>query len=100
MRRISAISIILLLIFRLQGQTPVGTWSDHLTYTTANCVAVGANEVFASTGSSIIVYNKSFAEIKKISRIDGLTETSISTIAWSEDNKTLIIAYKAPISTC
>ncbi len=93
MRRISVISIILLLMLRLQGQTPVGTWSDHLTYNTANCVGVGTNEIFASTGSSIIVYNKSFAELKKISRIDGLTETSISTIAWSEENKTLIIGY-------
>jgi Tfp pilus assembly protein FimT len=77
----------------LQGQTPVGSWSDHLVYNTADCVAVGADEVFASTGSSIIIYNKVFAELKKMSRIDGLTETGISTITWSEENKTLIIAY-------
>jgi hypothetical protein len=31
--------------------------------------------------------------LKKMSRINGLTETGISTIAWSEENKTLIIAY-------
>ena len=54
MRRISAISVLLLLFFQLQGQTPVGSWSDHLTYNTANCVAVGSDEVYASTGSSII----------------------------------------------
>ena len=30
-----------------------------------------------------------------MSRIDGLTETGISTIAWSEENKTLIIAYSS-----
>jgi sugar lactone lactonase YvrE len=77
----------------LQGQTPVGSWSDHLVYNTADCVAAGTDEVFASTGSSIIIYNKVFAELKKMSRIDGLTETGISTITWSEENKTLIIAY-------
>ena len=54
---------------------------------------LATDEVFASTGSSIIVYNKEFAELKKMSRINGLTETGISTIAWSEENKTLIIAY-------
>jgi len=75
------------------GQTPVGTWSDHLTYNTAKSVAVGAEEVYASTGTSIIVYNKEFAELKKMSRINGLTETGINTIGWSEENKTLIIAY-------
>jgi Tfp pilus assembly protein FimT len=69
----------------LQGQTPVGSWSDHLVYNTTDCVAVGADEV--------IIYDKVFAELKKMSRIDGLTETGISTITWSEENKTLIIAY-------
>lgn len=87
------IIILLLLILHLQGQTPVGSWSDHLTYNTAKSIAVGSEQVFASTGSSIIVYNKEFAELKKMSTINGLTETGINTIAWSEENKTLIIAY-------
>ena len=77
----------------LQGQTPVGSWSDYLVYNSTDCVTVGTDEVFASTGSSIIIYNKQFAELKKMSRIDGLTETGISTITWSEENKTLIIGY-------
>ena len=93
MRRITSITLLFLLFLHLQGQTPVGSWSDHLIYNTAICVTVGTEEVYASTGSSILVYNKSFAELKKMSRINGLTETGISTIAWSEENKTLIIAY-------
>ncbi|MCX6255673.1 MAG: hypothetical protein NTV31_14535 [Bacteroidia bacterium] len=93
MRRILTIPILLFLYLNLQGQTPVGSWSDHLTYNTTKSVAIGAEEVYASTGSSIIVYNKEFAELKKMSRINGLTETGISTIAWSEENKLLIIAY-------
>jgi hypothetical protein len=77
----------------LIGQTTIGSWSDHLVYNTADCIAVGAEEVFASTGSSLLIYNKKFDELKKMSRINGLTETGISTISWSEENKTLIIAY-------
>jgi hypothetical protein len=89
------LSILLLTLIStiLQGQTPVGTWSDHLIYNSANCVAVGNENVFASTGSSIIIYNRGFAELRKMTRIDGLTESGISTISWSEENKTLIIAY-------
>ena len=79
----------------MHGQTPVGTWSDHLIYNTAKNIAVGTEQVFASTGSSILEYNKEYAELKKMSRINGLTETGISTIGWSEDNKTLIIAYSS-----
>ena len=93
MRRVTGISVLLFLFILTQGQTPVGSWSDHLIYNTANSVAVGNENVYASNGSSIIVYNKEFAELKKMSRINGLTETGISTIAWSEENKTLVIAY-------
>jgi len=92
MRRLLSIA---LLVFPLclQGQTPIGSWSDHLVYSTAKNVAAGSKEVYASTGSSIMVYNKEFAELRKMSKINGLTETGISTIAWSEDFNTLIIAY-------
>jgi Tfp pilus assembly protein FimT len=93
MRKILSILVLMLMSLTLHGQSPVGSWSDHLVYNTADCIAVGATEVYASTGSSIIIYNKGFAELKKMSRINGLTETGISTISWSEENKTLIIAY-------
>ena len=95
MIRVSAISIFFFLFLHLKGQTPVGSWSDHLIYNTAKCIAVGKEEVYASTGSSIIVYNKEFAELRKMSRISGLTETGISIIAWSEENNSLIIAYNS-----
>ncbi len=77
MRRISIIQILLLLYLYSTGQTPVGSWSDHLVYNTANCLAIGIKQVYASTGSSIIAYNKEFAELKKMSPITGLTETGI-----------------------
>ena len=75
------------------GQTPVGSWSDHLSYNTARNIAVGTKEVFVSTGSSVIVYNKEYAELKKMSTINGLTETGISSIGWSEENEALVIGY-------
>jgi len=42
------LSIVLLLISMiLHGQTPVGSWSDHLAYNTTDCVAVSTDQVFA-----------------------------------------------------
>lgn len=93
MRKNLAISLLFLTSALINGQTPIGSWSDHLVYNTADCITVGAEEVFASTGSSLLIYNKGFDELKKMSRINGLTETGISTISWSEEYKTLIIAY-------
>jgi hypothetical protein len=93
MRRSLTIAVIALFSLFTLAQTPVGEWTDHLIYNSACCVASGSKEVFASTGSSVIVYNKQFAELRKLSKVTGLSGTGISTIAWSEENITLIIAY-------
>lgn len=95
MRIFIVILLSLMPLILIRGQVPVGTWSDHLSYNTSNSIAVGNNEVFSSTGSSILVFDKSMAELRKLTRINGLTETGINAIAWSQDYKTLIIGYKS-----
>jgi hypothetical protein len=89
------IAIIVTLTYSLSGQNPVGTWADHLSYYIAKSIAIGQDEVYASTGSSILAFNKTFKELKKISRVQGLSETSITTIAWSNEKNSLIIAYSS-----
>jgi hypothetical protein len=83
------------LTLSLSGQKPVGTWSDHLTSFSVRNIAIGQGKIFASTGSSILVYDKGFQELKKITRAQGLSETTISNIAWSAENNLLIIAYSS-----
>jgi hypothetical protein len=95
MKRLFILDCLLFIFLYCTGQTPVGTWSDHLTYNTAKSLAVGSKDVYASTGSSIMVFNREFNELRKLSRINGLTETGISTIAWSEENEALIIGYSS-----
>ncbi|MGQ9619748.1 MAG: type IX secretion system anionic LPS delivery protein PorZ [Bacteroidales bacterium] len=84
-----------LLSLLMLAQGPVGSWQDHLPYFTARTVAIGTEEVFASTGSSLLIYNKEFNELRKMGKVQGLSETGISTIAWSPDKKSLIIAYQS-----
>lgn len=79
----------------LSGQNPVGAWSDHLSYYTARNIAISPGEIYASTGSAIISFNREYEELKKISRVNGLSETEISNIAYSVDFKSLIIAYSS-----
>jgi len=93
MRKLLIFTCLISLFSASGGQTPVGTWTDHLVYSTAKNVTAGSEEIFASTGSSLLVYNKEYDELRKMSRVNGLTETVISTIAWSEEYEALIIAY-------
>jgi hypothetical protein len=88
-------AIFLFVFYHSQGQAPVGSWTDHLVYNTAKDVVATGNEIYASTGSSILVFNKEFDELRKLSGVNGLTETGISTIGWSEENKTLVVAYSS-----
>jgi len=79
----------------LSGQAPVGAWTDHLSYFSARNIAIGQNEIYASTGSSIIIYNKEFNELRKLTRVEGLSEAGISSIAYSQENNALIISYSS-----
>ena len=86
------LTIVLLTLFPLLiGQTPVGIWSDHLVYNAAKHVAVSGENVYSSTGYSILVYNKDFAELRKLSPVTGLSETGISTIAWSDADRKSVV---------
>lgn len=81
--------------FSLKGQSPPGSWTDHLNYENAFNVAVAGEKVYASTGSSLIMFDTGYDEVKKLSTVTGLTSTGISAIAWSGENATLIIAYNS-----
>ncbi|MBN2367053.1 MAG: hypothetical protein JXL67_12860, partial [Calditrichaeota bacterium] len=95
MKRSFITGSLLIILLSISAQTPVGSWSDHLMYNTAFSVAAGSEEIFASNGSSIIVYNRGNAQLSKLSRINGLSETGISSIVWAEEYKTLLIAYSS-----
>ncbi|HLN20016.1 MAG TPA: T9SS type A sorting domain-containing protein [Bacteroidales bacterium] len=75
------------------GQGPVGTWTDHLRYDRSFGIAAGEEKVFSSTGNSVLVYDKTVSDLRKLSKVNGLTETGISAIAWSEQYQTLVIVY-------
>ena len=77
----------------LSGQLPVGSWSDHLRYNTANSIAGNSEKIYASTGSSILVYNSKYNELRTLSTVNGLSQTGISSIGWSDEHSMLIIAY-------
>lgn len=93
-RSVSTIAFFLLAA-TLMGQQPVGTWSDHLRYNTSSAIAVSDQKIFASTGNSLLVFDKQYNELKKLSKVNGLSETGISTVAWSDEYNILIVAYKS-----
>jgi sugar lactone lactonase YvrE len=93
MKTIFFTTLFLISCLFLQAQKPVGSWTDRLSYNYARQIAIGNTEIFASTESAIIIYDTKYNEVKKLSRVDGLSESGISTIDYSKDHNTLIIGY-------
>ena len=79
----------------MKGQAPVGTWTDHLSYASAIRIAPGNDEIYVSTGYSVMIYNKTYNELRKLSRVQGLSETGISAIAFSKEYNTLVLSYSS-----
>ena len=66
MKKLFYITGLTLICNCLSGQLPVGSWSDHLRYNTANSIAGNSEEIYASTGSSILVYNSKYNELGRL----------------------------------
>ncbi len=92
--RIAFISILFLFVsLKGNAQKPVGSWSEHLSYYSSRGVAVTPTRIYSSNGSSILVLDRNSGELSKLSKVQGLSGTGISCIAWSAENKALVIAY-------
>jgi ligand-binding sensor domain-containing protein len=74
-------------------QVPLGTWRSHLPYSNASNIAKAGNKVYCSTNGGLFYFNTSDNSIVKVSKEDGLSDSEISALAYSENTKTLIVAY-------
>lgn len=91
------VKIILVLFFipvMAGSQGPLGTWADHLPYHSVNWVTAGKTEIIGSTDYALTVYNKEFNEVRKISKVNGLTDCGISTVGFSDATESYIVAYQ------
>ncbi len=84
---------ILSTFFDLLAQKPLGTWTSYLPYGNASKLALADNRIYCSTNGGAFYYNKLDNSLHKISREDGLSDTEITSLAYSQETKTLVITY-------
>jgi len=71
----------------------IGQWRDHLPYNKATAIALGDDKVFAATPNSIFFYDLDDLSIGRKNKVNGLSDVGLSSIAYSAEEKTLVIAY-------
>ncbi len=85
-----------ILLFSISGwgySQGIGHWRNYLSYYNTTSVIETPNKVFAVASGALYSYTPDGNEIKKYSKIDGLNDTDISFICYSESENALLIVY-------
>jgi hypothetical protein len=71
----------------------IGEWKDHLPYSNCISVADAGDLIYCATPYSLFSVKKSDKTIERLNKITGLSDVGVSTISYSSEYKTLLIAY-------
>ncbi|MBL4658158.1 MAG: T9SS type A sorting domain-containing protein [Flavobacteriales bacterium] len=74
-------------------QVPVGEWQIHLPYHNSLEVAEAGSRIYCATGSAVFYYDKTDEALTRMSKVSGLSDVSVSSIAYQESGDVLVIAY-------
>jgi hypothetical protein len=87
---------ILLLSSPLLAQNiPLGTWRTHLSYQSATTLAVAGEKVYAGSPTSFFYFDQAFNNTTKLSKLNGLSETDISRVAYLPALQLVLVAYQS-----
>jgi sugar lactone lactonase YvrE len=92
-RKIVILIIPVLMVIQVVAQRAQGSWQDYLSYTSANKIALTPDKVFCATGGGLMYYDLEDNSVNKFASVAELSDFGIKTIAYSEENNVLIVAY-------
>ncbi len=81
------------LIIESNAQKKQGSWQDYLSYTVATKIAVSTDKVYCATTGGLFFYDLQDNSANKVADYLQLSDFGIKTIAYSETNDVLLIAY-------
>lgn len=74
---------------------PVGTWRTHFSYNSAKHLAVTSDKVFCATNFGLFSRDIAEGSVRKLSKIDGLSDVGVSSIAYNANQNVLVIGYES-----
>ena len=73
----------------------VGTWRTHFSYNDARHLAVTSDKIFCATATGFFSREISSGAIRKLSKIDGLSDVGVSVLAYNGDLNVLVVGYES-----
>lgn len=90
-----AVFISLLITQPSKSQTiSIGSWKSHLANRWVKIIVEADNRIYCSNGNGLFYYDKTDNSLGQLNKVDGLTDVNIAALAYSNETKTLIIAYQ------
>ena len=88
------LAIVLSLFYCFLAMAQVGTWRNYLAYHDVQNICKADNNLFVLASNGLYLYNLSDQSITTYDKVNGLSDTHITHIAWSNQAKKLIIVYE------
>ncbi len=82
-----------MLLLKVSSQAPLGTWTSYLPYNNAFSLAITDHRIFCSTTGGLFYYDLRDNSVEKFTKENGLSDFEISSLGYSQETGTLIIAY-------
>ena len=72
----------------------IGTWKNYLAYHEVKSICKAGDELFVLASNGLYQYNINDQSITTYDKVNGLSDTHITHIAWSQQAKRLIVVYQ------
>ena len=77
----------------MQAQPAIGEWQDHNSYVKVGKVCAAPDRVYAATRMAMFYFDRSSSKPVVMTKVNGLTDVGISTLAYDAAHDGLVVAY-------
>ena len=92
--RLSALLLFLVVFIKIElSAQQIGEWIDHLPYNNAIAVAEGPEKIYCATTLAYFTYDKNGLYSVRRSKVNGLSDIGVNTLAFDKSRNLLIVAY-------
>ena len=94
-RWLNSTLLIISCVFAGAQDIAIGTWRTHFSYQDARIIELTPEKIFCAVENGLFSYEIATGEIRRLSKIDGLSDVGISAMKYDPLNHVLIIGYRS-----
>jgi ligand-binding sensor domain-containing protein len=87
------INCLLAVVNCFSQEIPLGTWRSHNSYNAIRAITFSANNVYAAASNGLVVVNLADNSLSMVTRLDGLSSTDITAVAFDQPRNQLLVTY-------